>query len=60
MASTETLKTVIDTAKAVKEMVIEECAEVADAYAAEVQSGHYLSAAQEIAKRIRATKTQPE
>lgn len=30
MAATETLKTVIDTAKAVKEMVIEECAQVAD------------------------------
>lgn len=31
MAATETLKTVIDVAKLVKEMVIEECAQVADA-----------------------------
>jgi hypothetical protein len=30
MAATETLKTVIDVAKSVKEMVIEECAQVAD------------------------------
>lgn len=32
MAATETLDTVIATAKAVKNMVIEECAEVADEF----------------------------
>jgi hypothetical protein len=35
---------------------LEEAAQVADAYAKEVQSGHWLSAAREIARRIREQK----
>ena len=35
---------------------IEDAAKVADSYAAEVQSGHWFSAAVEIARRIRELK----
>lgn len=43
--------------KSFRNAAIEDAAKLADEYGSEVQSGHWLTAAQEIARRIRSLKS---